>query len=106
MRKESRPLGAPLDDVGGEEDVDQNDGTSLHAAAQRGGSLYQGQGWKDGRRPCDFFHHPRIAAMLQAEPVRRAKREAFAMGLHQRLGAGSRARGLEEGVVRMVLEHV
>jgi len=54
---------------------------------------------------------PQIVAMLQAEParreaVRRAQCEAFAMGHHERLGAGSRVQGLDAGVVRMVLEYL
>jgi len=55
--------------------------------------------------------HPQIAAMLKAEAerreaVRRARCEAFAMGHQERLGAGSRVRWLDAGVVRMVLEQV
>ncbi|KAJ1474297.1 hypothetical protein T484DRAFT_1832942 [Baffinella frigidus] len=55
--------------------------------------------------------HSRVVAMLRAETarreaVRRAQCVAFAMGQHERLGAGSRVRGLEPGVVRMVLEQV
>ena len=52
---------------------------------------------------------PHIAAMLTAEANRRAHceaREAFAMGNLERLGAGSRVRGLDAGVVQMVLELV
>jgi len=62
-----------------------------------------------GRAPLDLATaraHPKIVAMLKAEEVRRGKCVAFAMGQHERLGAGSRVRGLEEGVVRMVLEQV
>ncbi|KAJ1478515.1 ankyrin repeat-containing domain protein [Baffinella frigidus] len=47
-----------------------------------------------------------IAAMLRAEVLRRAQCEAFAMGQHSRLGAGSWVQDLEAGVVRMVLELV
>jgi len=47
-----------------------------------------------------------IAEMLKAEALRRAQCEAFAMGQLERLGAGSMVRGLDPGVVRMVLEHV
>ena len=47
-----------------------------------------------------------IVAMLQAEALRRAKSVAFAMGQQERLGAGSRVRGLDPGVVRIVLEQV
>ena len=36
--------------------------------------------------------------------MRRAKCEAFAMGHQERLGAGSRVRWLDAGVLRMVLE--
>jgi len=51
--------------------------------------------------------HVQIVAMLQAEALRReALGEAFAMALHQRLGAGSWAQGLDEGLVKMVLEQV
>ena len=46
------------------------------------------------------------AAMLKAKTLRRTKCEAFAMGQLERLGAGSWARGLDAGVVRMVLTHV
>ena len=47
-------------------------------------------------------NNPYIAAMLKAEVDRRAlceAREAFAMGHLERLGAGSRVRGLDAGVV-------
>jgi ankyrin repeat protein len=43
---------------------------------------------------------PWFAAMLKAEAERRAKCEAFAMGQLERLGEGSRVRGLEAGVVQ------
>jgi len=49
---------------------------------------------------------PHFLAILKAEAGRRAKSEAFAMGQHERLGVGSWVRGLDVGVVRMVLEHV
>ena len=61
------------------------------------------------RTPTDLAKaraHHKIVAMLKAEEARRGKCVAFAMGQHERLGTGSRVRGLEEGVVRMVLEHV
>ena len=58
--------------------------------------------------------HPSVAALIGAEvgrrkivaeeEVRRAQYEAFAMGHVDRLGAGSRVRWLDPGVVRMVLE--
>ena len=35
--------------------------------------------------------------------TRRTRAVAFAMGLHERLGAGSRVGALDPGVVRMVL---
>jgi len=41
---------------------------------------------------------------VRRETVRRARCEAFAMGHQERLGAGSRVRWLDAGVVRMVLE--
>ena len=47
--------------------------------------------------------------MLKAEAERReavARCEAFAMGHQERLGAGSRVRWLDAGVVQMVLEQV
>jgi len=55
--------------------------------------------------------HLQVMAMLMAEPARReavrtSKCVAFAMGHHERLGAGTWVRGLDPGVVRMVLEHV
>ena len=40
------------------------------------------------------------------EAVRRARCEAFAMGHQERLGAGSRVRWLDAGVVQMVLKQV
>jgi hypothetical protein len=40
---------------------------------------------------------------VEAELLSKAKLVAFAMGLHERLGAGSRVRWLDEGVLRMVL---
>ena len=47
-----------------------------------------------------------IAAMIEAEEVRRAKCMAFAMGLGGRLGVDSCVNVLDEGVLRLVLEHV
>ena len=45
-----------------------------------------------------------IIAILKAETERRAKCFAFAMGLHERLGAGSCVQGLDPGVARIVLD--
>jgi len=44
--------------------------------------------------------------MMRREAVRRVKCVAFAMGLQERLGAGSPVQELDAGVVRMVLEQV
>jgi ankyrin repeat protein len=68
----------------------------------------------DGRTAEDIATarlHPQVAAMLKVEAerreaVRRARRMAFAMGHHERPGAGSRVRWLDAGVLRMVLEQV
>ncbi|KAJ1481458.1 hypothetical protein T484DRAFT_1954281 [Baffinella frigidus] len=43
---------------------------------------------------------------MRRKEVRRARYEAFAMGQLERLGAGSRVRGLDPGVVGMVLEQL
>ncbi|KAJ1467300.1 hypothetical protein T484DRAFT_1859254 [Baffinella frigidus] len=48
----------------------------------------------------------RLHSTTEAEATRRTKCVAFAMGHHQRLGAGSRVEWLEPGVLRMVLEQV
>ena len=48
----------------------------------------------------------RVVAMLSIVTERRETCLAFAMGKHERLGAGSRVQGLEAGVVRMVMESV
>jgi hypothetical protein len=51
----------------------------------------------------------KILVMLQAEPARRvneSKREAFAMVLHKRLGAGSRVSELDQEVVRIIVDRV
>jgi ankyrin repeat protein len=53
----------------------------------------------------------RVVELIQTEParmeaLRRAKCEAFAMGQLERLGAVSRVRALDPGVVRMVLDHL
>ena len=45
-----------------------------------------------------------VIAMIMAEAVSRAKCLAFAMGHHERLGAGSMMEGLEPEVLRQVLE--
>ena len=82
---------------------------------QHGGDVHSKS--DDGRTPEDLASlevaslgesrpYFQIAAMLKAEAVRRAKCEAFAMGMHARLGVGSRVLELDEGVVRMVLEQV
>lgn len=65
--------------------------------------------WNRGRTPDASVGGYLIrveAAMRKAEALRRAKREAFAMGQMERLGAGSWVRGLDDGVVRMILTQV
>ena len=65
------------------------------------------QSMSNGRTPEDVAFsrsHLEVAAMLKAEALRRATCEAFAMGQHERLGEGSRVRGLEPEVVRMLLQ--
>jgi Ankyrin repeats (3 copies) len=59
----------------------------------------------------DRVLHELIHVMLLAEPARRealrvAACEAFAMGHQERLGASSWVRGLDAGVIRMVLENL
>jgi hypothetical protein len=51
----------------------------------------------------------KILAMIRAERVRRTnqpKREAFAMALHERLGANSWVQALDPGVVRLIIDSV
>jgi hypothetical protein len=50
--------------------------------------------------------HVEVVNMLAYVGIRRAQCVAFAMGHHERLGAGSRVLALDAGVVRMVLEQV
>jgi hypothetical protein len=99
-------------------------GTPLHYACRQGhhlivrfllhtGADLQSRN-NDGWTPEDLarvYSHPQVVAMLQAEALRREEVHrtrcvAFAMGHHERLGAGSRVRWLDAGVVRMVLERV
>ena len=47
--------------------------------------------------------HVQVAALIRAEATRRAQCEAFAMGLRERLGAGSLVLLLDAEVVRMIL---
>ena len=96
---------------------DYDRGTPLFWAARHGKGavvpllLFHGKGadlqsTSNGRTPEDIAFsrsHLQVAAMLKAEAHRRTC-EAFAMGQLERLGAGSRVRGLEPEVVRMVLE--
>jgi hypothetical protein len=59
------------------------------------------------RRKRDKEKSERILVMLEAEPARRvkeSKREAFAMVLHKRLGAGSRVSELGPEVVRNIVD--
>ena len=58
------------------------------------------------RQLATFCSHHQIEAMIEAGEVSRAKELAFAMGLQERLGAASCVNVLDEGVVRLVLEHV
>ena len=53
----------------------------------------------------DLDDRLQISAMIEAEESR-AKWLAFSMGLQERLGAASCVNVLDEGVVRLVLEHV
>jgi len=48
----------------------------------------------------------KVAALLRAVATERARCIAFAMGLRERLGAGSLVRALDPEVVRMVLDLV
>ena len=93
--------------------------TPLHDAAYRGQAtavqLFLDAGadlqstTTDGSTPEDLATargHLQTAAMLAAETVRRAACQAFALGHQERLGAGSRVRWLDAGLVRMVLEQV
>ena len=59
-----------------------------------------------GRTPADIATEKEVVEILQAvaEKAIRARRVAFAMGYHERLGAGSWVRGLDAAVVRMVLD--
>jgi ankyrin repeat protein len=95
-------------------------GTPLHYAAFHGhatvvqllfdkGADVQAKTNGGGGTPEDLAtagKHLQVAAMLKTEAERRAKYEAFAMGQLQRLGAGSRVRWLDPGVLRMILEQV
>ena len=49
-------------------------------------------------------HSDESLVLIRAEMVNRSKCVAFAMGLHERLGVGSRVQWLDPGVVRMVLQ--
>jgi hypothetical protein len=54
----------------------------------------------------DWGVHPETLIAFDSEMLRMAKCEAFAMGHHPRLGAGSRVLSLDPDVLRMVLGHV
>ena len=61
---------------------------------------------KNGQTAEDLTSAPgqeQVVALLRAAK-RRAEREAFAMGHHQRLGAQSLIQGLDAGVVRLILD--
>ena len=64
-------------------------------ATTNAGQTPEDMATRNGRR--------QIATMLKAEALRRAQCEAFAMGQHERLGAGSWVQELEPGVVQMVV---
>jgi hypothetical protein len=51
------------------------------------------------------LEHAKVTALLQ-EAVRRVKLAAFAMGYHERLGAGSLIATLPTDVTRMISELV
>ena len=50
--------------------------------------------------------HSHVEWLLGVHELCRFKCVAFAMGLHERLGAGSRVKWLDPGVMRMVLDHM
>ena len=50
--------------------------------------------------------HHELAAMLNAYAVTRAKCVAFAMGMQERLGAGSRVKILDPETIRTVIRYV
>ena len=58
-------------------------------------------------RTIDVLPNSRLSVSWGCDWVRDTQRgEAFAMGQHPRLGAGSRVLALEVGVVRMILDRV
>jgi len=114
-----------LIELGADVTAQDKDGFSpLHAAVERYGEgvveilLDNGADFEarsnDGRTPEDVATANscvEIVAMLQAKAAQAkaahtAKVMAFAMGHQERLGAGSRVRWLDAGVVRMVVEYM
>jgi len=86
--------------IGGNEAVVQ---LLVHAGAELGLTC-----WYSGAQTAHDMatENGNIAALLKTaeDAVHRDKCKAFAMGHHERLGAASRVRLLDAGVVRMVLE--
>ena len=93
--------------------------TALHAAAsegreqmvlmliEHGADVSSTNNFGDTPQDLATSHsHLKVAAILKAEAVSRAKRVAFAMGLQGRLGAGSWVHALDAEMVRKVLERV
>jgi hypothetical protein len=105
---------------GADVDVKSTDGlTPLHLAARRGlrvmvrllihkGADIESDTNVFGRNAEEIATangNVEVAVILRAEAERlRVRRVAFAMGLHDRLGAGSIVRALDPEVVRLVLQ--
>ena len=88
--------------IGGNEAVVQ---LLVHAGAELGLTCWS-SGAQTARDMATRHGKGDIAALLKTaeDAVHRAKCEAFAMGHQERLGADSRVRWLDAGVVQMVLE--
>jgi len=91
--------------------------TPLRCAAIRGHAsvveklLAAGADWAaaaaDGSTPRSSAHGAALAIFVAAEEeAQRLRSIAFAMGMHERLGAASVVRGLDPELLRMVVEHV
>ena len=64
------------------------------------------EGGTSAKRECATTARMFRLFRLFAEERAEVRRVAFAMGHHARIGGGSLVLGLEEGVVRMILEQV
>jgi ankyrin repeat protein len=85
-------------------------GTDVYVKIAHLSALTDSNAFADGHTPEQCAHYEDVkemlhSALLRAHETHRAKMEAFTMGQHRRLGAGSWVSALDPNVVQMIMDH-